>query len=663
MKRLITILLTTMVMVWTVASDVVYVADDTSIFPNPERGFTDEISGKVSDSKPHLLKGNEYYFDESGERENQRLVVVLYNLYNYRTKPLSAAMLKGFGEDMQVLRDKGFKCVLRFAYSESDSKDATLSQVQEHISQLKPYLAANADVIYVLQAGFVGEWGEWYYSENFGNETQHLNSNRRGVLQALIDAVPKDRFLLVRYPLIKIEYLGDEVALTSSEAFTNTARAKIGHHNDAFLNDWGDEGTYSRDDDENNDDPVLRQFIADETLYVPNGGETNIEDSILATKNATYEKTTAAMARYHWSFCGAEYAEETTDMWRKNGTFDEINRRMGYRFQLISASLPDKANAGEKVNINIKLRNTGYAPLYNERHAHLVLKKGTKQYSLQLQSDPRRWLPNGAETTINEQVTLPDDIADGTYQLYLHLPDAYSSIASNPKFAIRFANEGVWNASTGMNSLQASITIGEGGQGGEIGDAIELPATLDKSNVSEYSGDMTWYNNDFFNFGPTDAENTSRWAEWKVYLRYPGKYIISENMASVNNLGHAWKLTLTGIDNNSVSTYTSEDTWQQGQIKYDKTWDLTTMPVGVYNLRVNNIMEWAQPKLQKLTLEYDGELPSALPVIVSDKTIVVNGDITIFDITGKDVTSLNGRLARGTYVVKNGRTATKVIVQ
>ena len=664
MKHLFAILLTAMVTALAAAADVVYVADDVTIFPNPERGFTDEISGKVSDSKPNLLKGNEDYFDESGDRESQRLVVVLYNLYNYKTKPLSAAMLNGFSQDMQVLRDKGFKCVLRFAYSESDKKDATLSRVQEHIAQLKPYLRDNADVIYALQAGFVGEWGEWYYSENFGNETQHLNPNRRAVIDALLDALPEDRFLLVRYPLIKIEYQGDEVALTAQQAFTNTVRAKIGHHNDAFLNDWGDEGTYSRDDDENNDDPVLRQYIADETLYVPNGGETNIESTSWARSHATYELTTQAMARYHWSFCGAEYAEQTTNLWRQNGTFDELNRRMGYRLQLINATLPDKASAGQTINVKIRLRNTGYAPLYNERHAYLVLKNGSKTYSLQLQSDPRRWLPNNAETLINETLVLPDGIEDGAYQLYLHLPDAYASLAGNPKFSVRLANTGVWDAATGMNSLNASLVIGEGGQGGEAADAIELPATLDKSNVYEYCSDMTWYNNDYFDFGPDDAENTDRWAEWKVYLRYPGKYIVSENMATVNGLGHSWRLTLTGAENNAMATYTTTEVWKQGNINYDLAWDLTSMPAGIYTLRINNVMEWGQPKLLNLTLDYDGELPAALPAImVNDKTIICRDHIIIYDITGRNVTNQNGSLPRGTYIVRSAGTATKVVVK
>ena len=613
----------------TFATTVNYTADNTSIFRNPERGFTEEISGKISDSNNHLLVGNEDFFDESGVRPTESLVVILYNLYNYKTKALSNAMLQGFNDDMQVLRNKGFKCVLRFAYSESDKNDATKDQVVAHIAQLKPYLAANADVIYVLEAGFVGEWGEWYYSANFGNETQHLNDNRRAVITALLDACPSNRFLLVRYPHIKVEYLGSTsnpstTPLSSTEAFTGTNRARIGHHNDAFLNSYGNDGTYASWDMNTSDASAVRQYIASETLYVPNGGETNVESS--STANKVYNKAETEMSTYHWSFCGESYAEAVTNKWKSEGIFDNLNRKMGYRYQLVTATFPASANAGGKANINMQIKNVGYAPLYNERHAYIVLKNGNKTYSVQLQSDPRRWLPNDAVTTINEQITIPSNVPTGTYQLYLNMPDAASTLANNPKFSIRFANTNVWDANTGMNNLNASITITAGSSPEPdpdpepepdptpTGDAVVLPATLNKANVASYSSDMTWYNTDYFNFGPEDAENLDRWAEWTVNLKYPGEYIVSEVGYCEN--GHSYSLELMN-GTSVVSSFTAVDDghWGGGAQSYTQAtmWNLSAVAKGTYTLRVKNATAWGQPKLQSLTLQYNGELPGDEP--------------------------------------------------
>ena len=131
---------------------------------------------------------------------------------------------------------------------------------------------------------------------------------------------------------------------------------------------------------------------------------------------------------------------------------------MGYRFQLVSATFQETAKINGQMSVKLQIRNAGFAPLYNERHAYIVFKNGNKTYSALLQSDPRSWLPNGEITTVDEQITVPA-LPEGTYQLYLYLPDAYASLAANPAYAVRFANTGVWEASTGMNKLNATVTI------------------------------------------------------------------------------------------------------------------------------------------------------------------------------------------------------------
>ena len=360
-------------------------------------------------------------------------------------------------------------------------------------------------------------------------------------------------------------------------------------------------GTYA-------DTATEKPYLAQETLYVPLGGETDITDLNLTKQWATYEKTTAEMSRLHWTFIQSGYAETTTNYWRNNGTFDELNRKMGYRYQLVKGTYSDQVAAGAKLSVNLQIKNVGYAPLYNERHAYIVLKNGNKTYPIRLASDPRTWLPNGVVTTINEQLTVPTNVPDGTYQLYLYLPDAYASIASDPRYAVRFANTNVWEASTGMNKLNASVTVTGGGvtpPEPPVSDAITLPATLNKANVTAYSDNMSWYNTDYFDFGPTDAQNTDRWAEWNVYLRYPGEYIVTVNGSYPN--GHQWELTLAGAN----KSYTLPANYATGEVSEtgEAVWDLSTMAKGEYTLKVQNIMAWGQPKLKSITLQYNGELP------------------------------------------------------
>lgn len=743
------------------AATINYTPDNTTIFKNPERGYTEELSKKVSDKSPHIIAGHESFFSETGinseterpiARPTETLVMVLYNLQNYRDKALTQDMLDGFDDDMQALRNVGFKCVLRFAYTESekDKNDAGLARVQQHIGQLASHIKDNSDVIYALEAGFVGVWGEWYYSKYFGDETQSMNADRIAVIDTLLKILPEDRFLLVRYPQIKTEYLAakgiDTKALTASEAYSGSIKARIGCHNDAFLNTYGDNGTYASKN--KSDDPKVRQYIADETLYVPNGGETNVEDDDEEYPDwsfKVFKKAEEEMSKYHWSFCGESYAKEMTVKWHDTASvtdpsmsiFDQLNCKMGYRYQLNSATLPESGQAGSQARFQFSITNTGYAPLYNFRRAQVVLKSSNGTiYSIDLASDPRTWKPNGAVTNIDEYLTIPADVPAGTYQLYLAMPDTSSKLKDDPRFAIRFANQNIWESTTGLNKLNASIQITAGGavqtpsisvstssisfddvpvgssatrtftvsganltgnitvssnnaalavspatinksnaqnatvtltitpaaagngsatvtvassgatsktvsvswngkqNGGTTDptDAVILPATLNKANKSAVSDDMTWYNTDYFDFGPTDATNTSRWATWNVYLKYPGEYIISEVGYCAN--GHSYLLEMMS-GSSVVSSFTALDSghWGEGDQNYTQSehWDLSSVPAGKYTLRVKNNTEWGQPKLQSITLEYDGELPTG----IENTSVLQDGQA--YDILGRPV--------------------------
>lgn len=633
------------------ATNVNYTADDATIFSNPERGFLTQLT-RHKDGSYNAVKGKESHLTKHANQDHVTLILVLYYLDEFNhTATLPQEVLTAFDEDMAVLRNYGMKAIFRIAYAEKDNgksgsdrsaEDAPLEIIESHLAQYKPYWEKNADVIFTFQAGFVGQYGEWYYTDNFGNHVPTINDACRALLDTALKAIPQNRTLLLRRPMFKQEYL-DGVALTAEEAYTGTAKARLGHFNDAFLYNDDNMGTYSTNETKR---AAQKALIAQETLYVPLGGETDITDAEQAKNQASHDSTVTEMSTMHWTFIKNSYSETVTNMWRENGTFDELNRNMGYRYQLVNATLPEAANAGDKVSIALNIKNVGYAPLYNERPAYLVLKKGAATYSIKLATDPRRWLPNGVTTAINEQVTIPNSVPDGVYELYLNLPDAYESIASDPRYSVRFANAEVWDETSGMNSLLASITIGTGDTPEPEPEAIVLPATLNKANVTAYSDDMTWYNTDYFDYGPTDGHNLDRWAEWTVNLKYPGQYIISEIGYCEN--GHTYSLEL--MEGASVvSSFTAVDTdhWGEGDQSYTQKekWDLSAVAKKVYTLRVKNATKWGRPKLKSLTLEYDGDIPSGIEETHKD---AFNGQA--FDILGRPVNaSYHG------IVIQNGK--------
>lgn len=436
-----------------------YTADHTTNFSNPERGFYQQIEQVVTaDGKSNL---SDHYFTD-GRAAGRSLLLRLYYLNNFRNVVLPQAVLDEITADMAKFRTNGFKCILRFAYTNNSSnkpyQDASPAIWQQHLLQLKPVLQANADVIYVVQAGFLGVWGEWYYSGQ-GIGSAIPQTTKKNLIGWLLDAVPASRCVQLRTPLFKTDYIGDAVALTAATAWKQDARSRLGHHNDAFCNGADNMGTYTNVEAD-------KAYIAQECLYVPNGGETNIEESNASnyTKYGTGAKAAAEMKRLRYSYLNYEYSEYATNQWKKekdgsgSSYYDIMARQMGYRFVLTNGTYSAQAAAGKTMQISLNINNTGYAPLYNERHAYIVLKSDGNTYSVPLQSDPRSWQPD-ATTTIAETLTLPADMVAGTYGLYLHLPDADSRLAANPAYTVRLANADIWDSTTGYNNLNAQVTV------------------------------------------------------------------------------------------------------------------------------------------------------------------------------------------------------------
>lgn len=446
-----------------------YTADNTTNFSNPERGFYEQIEQVVTADGTSNLNDN--YFTD-GKNAGRSLLLRLYYLDNFRDKELPQAVLNEIAADMAKFRTNGFKCILRFAYTAkayenaSQNQDASPAIWQQHLSQLKPVLQDNADVIYVVQAGFLGAWGEWYYSgQGVGNSIPA--ATKKNLITRLLDAVPANRCVQLRTPKFKTDYVGDVAALTAATAYKGDARSRLGHHNDAFCNGEYNMGTYTNVSSD-------KAYIAQECLFVPIGGETNIEKSNADnyTNYGTGAKAEAEMRLLHYSYLNYSYSRYATDQWKNekdaSGTsyYDLMARQMGYRFVLTEGSFPTEAAQGDKMAITLKINNIGYAPLYNERHAYIVLKGANHTYRMQLQSDPRTWQP-AQTTTISESLLLPADIEAGTYSLYLYLPDADSKIAANPAYAVRFANSDVWEATTGYNNLNTQVVVAEASADGK----------------------------------------------------------------------------------------------------------------------------------------------------------------------------------------------------
>lgn len=434
----------------TVETTVTYTSTD-ALFPNPERGFLKQIY-YTSQQLNSVQTANTVR--KNRENENVTLYLDNYFMMDYISSDISQAFLNRMENNFKALRAGGGKAVIRYSYKYGDTEadkpwDAEPKWMLRHIEQLKPYWQEYADVILCLEAGFIGVWGEWYYTTNFPfNPTKDSEFEPRWtIVNELLEALPADRQIALRTPAFKMRYLdmhGEEVApLTAEEAYQNTAKARLCGHNDCFVASSTDYGTYASDEE--------REFWAEDTKYTLMGGETCDECELSTGKNAIKE-----MQKYHWTYINDGYHEGVLNSWETDGSMTEIKRRLGYRFVLERGYFKVQDN---KYSAKLTLRNDGFAALANPRDVELVFISkidSSDKYVYKQDIDPRFWMA-GETHEINLLAQLNDSMS-GEYNVYLNLPDPYDTLHDNPAFSIRLANENMWEEETGYNYL-TSITL------------------------------------------------------------------------------------------------------------------------------------------------------------------------------------------------------------
>lgn len=439
-----------------------YQSSDT-VFPNPERGFHDNVPFPFpSDwnlSDPNLFK---WIHDRDSSITILRGMV---RLDDYRYGSIDSAFLNRMRDSFDRIRQEGFKVMLRFMYNyDSSGNDAPLDKVLNHISQLKSVLQDNADVIVSMQAGFIGAWGEWHSSQN-GLDSF---SNKQTILNAILGALPSSRMVQIRYPKDSISFYSQ--ALTSGQAFSGSYQARVGSHIDCFLNpdldggSWDGVGQYSTNQ--------LQTYIQQSSQYVPMSGETC--ESFWDSDRGACPTAISEMQKYHWDMFNNVYYDPSSGNWPagdnprwvSGGCMDTIKRKLGYRFQLTQSQMSGQVKPGGEFYLSFTVNNVGWGKLFNPRKLEVILrhKSSGKVYRLTTSADPRTWL-SGSTTTVTVSGGVPASAPTGDYDVLLNLPDPSGRLYGNPAFAIRLANQNVWESSTGFNSLLRTVNVNTSASG------------------------------------------------------------------------------------------------------------------------------------------------------------------------------------------------------
>ncbi len=439
----------------------------SEVIANPERGWYDDYysySGGTSMGTTYRpLKASEML--RYREEDKITLILRLFYLHPFLEEDaVSQEYLDWMQNDFDSIRAAGVKCIVRFAYSASQKAevwDATPEKVFSHIESLGDILMANGDVIAGVQAGFIGAWGEWYYTKNFAGNgyypTATDQQNRRTLVEKLLAVLPAHISVQGRTPAIMRNINGTNDPITEAEAFDGSLKSRVGHHNDCFLADASDYGTYGNLEKD-------LAYLGETTKYTITGGET----CDASNQYSDCVNSLPRMVELHWTYLNRDYNQNVYDKWIDQGCYDEINIAMGYRIRLVSATLPVSADAGSDLSLSLTFSNEGYAAPTQYKPMQVVLTHAVSGSQTILDykgsnDDIRFWLPG--EIMAEGSVSIPADLADGNYSLALRFADKDPGLAANPAYSIRLANVGTWDEDQGINMLSHMLVVGAGGEG------------------------------------------------------------------------------------------------------------------------------------------------------------------------------------------------------
>jgi len=405
------------------------------IFNNPERGFHNYEG--IDTSTSQFL---------SNVSAGSTLDIIVVSLAPFMNSTLSSAFLTQYEAMFSRARSAGVKLILLHKYHDNmDFKsDPTETIMLNHIAQLAPIITANADVVYVVHAGFIGAWGEWYY-------TQHSFSVKENIFKTLVQSLPTSITVAIRTPSLKIDMFN--MTGPNKPTIDLAIAKRVGHHNDCFLASADDFGTGA---DYNILNPAdWRDFIGMENkaLAIPVGGETCAVSTYSTCSNALTQ-----MRRQGYSYLNIDYHPTVISNWKSGGCFNEINRNLGYRLKVNKTTFPATASRVSSMDLSMDIENLGYSGLVNPRSMKLVLFNATNTYYIDLGQSSQRF--TSGLTYLNKAIKLtPLNIVKGNYNMAIWMPDRKSTLQSKPVYSIQFANTSTWNSSKGWNVLKNNLGV------------------------------------------------------------------------------------------------------------------------------------------------------------------------------------------------------------
>jgi hypothetical protein len=349
------------------------------------------------------------------------------------TGPLSATMLKNINTRIAAFAGTGMRLMVRFTYNFGPigpgAMDAPIDVISKHLDQVAPILLQYKDLIFAVEAGFIGTWGEWHDSTN-GNDTAAAH---KIVLDKELSYFSGLFPILVRTPGDLIQYNG---GLTPAPG--------LGLHDDYYASNSTDAGTFVNCDTgagfcvPQYTSDQLRSYAATVSATTMFAGEFAALYPPLQSCNTLDEYSYT----YHAQSINLQPSAIGTEL-ENEGCALSFYNKVGTRIELQEATIDGSPSANGQLHLALTLANTGYGRVIRPRSVTLLFVSAGKivaQLPIALTDMDLRQLESSAmpvPQTFKIDVTLPSTFpTSGPVSAVLLIPDPAPSLTAQSAYAL-----------------------------------------------------------------------------------------------------------------------------------------------------------------------------------------------------------------------------------
>lgn len=394
--------------------------ESMQVLDNPDRGFYIQV-----DSNKHRKI--------AGYSEEVRVILLAYDLEEYSETDISVEKLGELRNALQAARENHMAVIFRAAYGfhENGREAESLDQMGEHIHQIADILNEYKDNILVVQAGMLGEYGEWHSGLYLKGDEEDQKENRLYILKKWEEYLDENIKAAVRRPRFVREAEAAGVLI-----------GRLGIHNDALLSTDSDMYTYD-DPDKNRAQEI--EWMETKLISQINGGEM----PALGERNLP-EIADQEFKKLHLSYLNLKYNEEIINLWDSQ-TINDINAKeylgshLGYRFHIsaleLQESFTNRQLSKGKAAITITLKNTGYAPVSSKYKMYITFSSENGLHIQEVECDDIYRISNGETAKVKVMLQIPESMLEESAPIAVGIKLSANEMEMSDKECIKLANK------------------------------------------------------------------------------------------------------------------------------------------------------------------------------------------------------------------------------